>query len=307
MTTGSILLVDDEPIHLEILADFLVPEYKVTCASSGPQALQLIAAAAPDLVLLDVNMPGMDGYELCAQLKARSQTADIPIIFVTALGDVAAEARGLELGAADYVTKPFNPTIVVLRVRNHIALKRARDELERLGTMDGLTGLATRRRFDMALMSEVNRLSRTGALLSLVMLDVDHFKLFNDTYGHVAGDDCLRKVGGAVAAAAQRPADLAARYGGEEFACILPDTDLGGAELIAEAVRQRVASLAIPHAKSSAASHVTASVGFITTFCRMDLAPTTVIAAADRNLYRAKEGGRNRALGGLLTQEEPAQ
>jgi diguanylate cyclase (GGDEF)-like protein len=300
---ATILIVDDEPIQSEILGQLLETDYEVLCANSGREALALMESYRPDLVLLDVMMADLDGYQVLSQAKQNPVTTNIPVIFITALGQYEAEARGLELGAIDYIAKPFNPTIVRMRVRNHLALKQARDELARLATTDGLTGLANRRRFDEALAGEIKRLTRTRAKLSLVLLDVDHFKLFNDLYGHLAGDQCLRLVGQTLKSALHRPADLSARYGGEEFACILPETDEYGAHPVAQAILQRIADLGIPHAESSTGAYVTASIGLVTTSCCPGLGAEAVVAAADADLYRAKQYGRNQVVASVLDTE----
>lgn len=292
----TILVVDDETMNIELLADLLEDDYDVSFATGGEQALALAAGERPDLILLDVLMPGMDGYDVCTRLKQDVVTAGIPVIFVTALGDTEAETRGLDLGAVDYVTKPISPGIVRARIRNHIELKRARDTLARLATTDGLTGLANRRAFDDRLATEHRRLGRSGGELSLILLDIDHFKLFNDTYGHLAGDDCLRQVGRALQGVVRRPADLAARYGGEEFACILPETAAVGALAIAEQIRTAISALNIPHAASRTAGHVTASLGVVTVSCAPDQAVGDIIKAADAGLYRAKEAGRDQVV-----------
>jgi diguanylate cyclase (GGDEF)-like protein len=290
---GTVLIVDDEPSNIEVLAALLEAEYEVVFATNGAQALELVHHAPPDLILLDVMMPGLDGYEVCARLKSDDETAQIPVIFITGLDDVEAETRGLSLGAADYVTKPFSPAIVRARVHNHMAFKRARDVITELAVTDGLTGLANRRRFDETLHREYRRHSRSRATLSLILLDIDYFKTFNDTYGHVAGDDCLRKIAGALAQT-RRVSDLAARYGGEEFACILPETDERGASTVAQAILCGIRVLAIPHAASPVASHVTASLGVVSTLCPSTMTGGEVVQAADVCLYRAKAEGRDR-------------
>ena len=239
-------------------------------------------------------MPGMDGYEVCHRLKDDESTAGIPVIFITGLSDDEAETRGLELGALDYVTKPFSGPIVRQRVRNHIELKRARDEVTRLALTDGLTGIPNRRRFDEVLELEYKRLRRRASLLSLILLDIDFFKAFNDTYGHVAGDLCLRKIADVLLAVINRPADLAARYGGEEFACILPETDLQGATTIAAEIQSGIRKLKIVHAGSRIAGFVTASFGVISVTCMAAMTAVDVVRAADACLYQAKAEGRNR-------------
>ncbi len=292
----TILIVDDEPINIEVLASILESEYEVVFATNGAQALELAATTRPDLVLLDVVMPGMDGYEVCTQLKSNKATAGIPVIFATALGDREAETRGLELGAVDYVTKPINPPTVRMRVRNHVELKQARDKLLELATTDGLTGLANRRRFDDRLDEECRRLQRSRAHLSLIFLDIDHFKAFNDTYGHPAGDNCLRQIGFVCMEAMRRGSDLAARYGGEEFTCILPETDAAGATMVVENIAAGIARLALPHSQSSVSPQVTASFGVFTVTASAQFGAAKLLSAADQCLYRAKREGRNRII-----------
>jgi len=291
---ARILIVDDDPSNVELLADIFDEDYEVLFATDGSKALELAVRSLPDLILLDVLMPGIDGFEVCRQLKESRSTAGISIIFITGMGDMEAETRGLELGAVDYVTKPINPAIVRMRVRNQVELKRARDTLTRLATTDGLTGIANRRHFDDSLVREHARLSRIEGELSLVMCDLDHFKPFNDTYGHILGDDCLRAVAQAIEASMSRPADLTARYGGEEFVCLLPDTDALGALAVAERVRTAIQALAIPHCQSPVADVVTTSIGVATVRCRPGRSVLGVLASADEQLYRAKSEGRNR-------------
>lgn len=289
-----ILIVDDELTNIEVIADIFGEDHEILFATEGEKALEIAATAQPDVILLDVIMPGMDGYEVCRQLKLERQTAGIPVIFITALGDVAAETRGLELGAMDYVTKPFSPAVVNMRVKNQIELKRAREQLTKLASTDGLTGLANRRRFDDVLAHEYARHARSGAELSLVLLDIDYFKAYNDTYGHVSGDDCLRQIARVIDGVVVRATDLAARYGGEEFVCILPETNQSGALAIAEKIRQDIIALAIPHGGSNASHCVTASLGVITARCFPEKSALNIVAQADELLYKAKTGGRNR-------------
>ncbi|MBF0626903.1 MAG: diguanylate cyclase [Magnetococcales bacterium] len=291
---GTVLIVDDEPINIAVLTDVLEDKYEILFATDGAKALELARTAQPDLILLDVMMPDMDGYEVCRLLKEGRETAHLPVIFVTAMTDVDNEARGLELGAMDYITKPVSPPVVRARVRNQIELKHARDQLLRQAVTDGLTGLANRRHFDSVLEKEYLRLARNRGLLSLILFDVDHFKAFNDTYGHLAGDDCLRRIGCVVLHTLTRAADLGARYGGEEFVCILPDTGHDGALALAERLRTEIMALGIPHVKSSAASLVTASLGVVTVRCIAGRSPLHVVAQADEQLYAAKSAGRNR-------------
>ncbi len=292
----TILIVDDTPTNIEIISSVLGTEHEILFATSGRDALALVADQTPDLILLDIMMPDMDGYEVCKRLKADPKTRNIPVIFITALSEEADEARGLEIGAIDYISKPISAPIVRARVRNHLELKRYRDILENLSTLDGLTGIANRRRLDEVLTQEWRRGCRDQSPLSVCMMDIDFFKRFNDHYGHAAGDDCLRRVALALASVARRPADLAARYGGEEFVCVLPDTDPAGAAVLTDRCRVAVAALAIPHAESSAAEHVTISGGVVTQIPTAESSPAQLLEAADRLLYQAKHTGRDRIL-----------
>ncbi len=294
---ATILIVDDSPTNIEVLSKVLEADYEVLFAMDGAHAVALALAEMPDLILLDVMMPHLDGYDVCRLLRDHPSTSTIPVVFVTGLDDEAAESRGLELGAVDYLTKPFNATIVRARVRNQIALKQTRDELRRLSVTDGLTQVANRSHFDGVLEMECRRLARSGGRLGLIMIDIDYFKLFNDTYGHLAGDDCLRRVATVLGTSTRRGSDLTARYGGEEFACILPDTDETGTRVVAERMQAGVAALGISHGASLVAPVVTLSIGLANVLCRPGTSGVDIVALADTALYRAKEGGRNRIAG----------
>ncbi len=296
-----VLIVDDEPLNIEIAAAALESDYEIIFATSGHAALEQAAVEKPDLILLDVMMPDVDGYEICRRLKADSVTRDIPVIFITARSDDSDETKGLDLGAVDYITKPIRPPIVKARVRNHVALKQYRDALARMAKVDGLTGVWNRRAFDEYLDQEWKRAQRSGEPLSLILIDVDHFKKFNDGYGHAAGDDCLRQVAHALKGQIKRPADIVARYGGEEFVCVLPETSAEGAVLLAERMRDAVAALGIPHAHSPTAAIVSISGGVATTRPSAQASIRDLIERADALLYQAKQAGRNRVENGALT------
>ena len=291
---GRILVVDDTPATLIALCELLVEEHEVLFASSGTEALEMALAQPPDLILLDVLMPGMDGYEVCAGLKADSRTADIPVIFITSKGEEPDQARGLAVGAIDYVQKPISPPLVRARVRNHLDLKRKQDRIRGLMILDGLTGIPNRRHFDEILREEWMRGVRNQKPLSLIMIDLDHFKRYNDAYGHAAGDACLQQVAGALRKALQRPVDLVARYGGEEFVCLLPETDAPGALKLAARIKEEVAALALPHRDSPTTSRVTLSQGVATALPVAEGQPESLLLAADTALYDAKRGGRDR-------------
>lgn len=288
---ATVLLVDDVPANLSLLSGILLDDYRIQLATSGAKALELVAASAPDLILLDVMMPEMDGHEVCKRLKSNPATRDIPVLFVTAQNQIEDEELGLTLGAMDYIHKPISPPIIKARVRNHIALKLQTDALKRLTRVDGLTNVSNRRHFDDTLDSEMQRAQRTRNHLSVLMIDVDYFKPFNDHYGHGAGDQCLKQIAQAMQSEVSRPMDLLARYGGEEFVALLPGTDLKGACKVAEALREAVAALHIPHAYSPVAEHVTICVGVAA--CNGPALTADLLGQADQALYQAKQAGRN--------------
>ena len=298
-----LLVVDDQPVNIQVLYQAFAADHQILMATGGEQALALCVAQQPDLVLLDVVMPGMDGHEVCRRLKADAATRDIPIIFVTAHSDEAAETLGLELGAADFISKPINPKIVRARVRTQLTLKAQSDLLRQWVYIDGLTGVFNRRHFDERLASEWGRAERTGTALSVVLLDVDFFKRYNDRYGHQAGDDCLRSVAACLKACIKRPGDLVARYGGEEFVCLLPDTDLAGAMVVARHLGAAVHALQIAHADSAAAAVVTVSLGVCCQSSRpvrQAAGAAALLRQADSQLYLAKSSGRHQACGAEL-------
>lgn len=291
---ARLLIVDDEPINIRMLDAMLRDDYDISVAASGEQALKRASMTPPDLILLDIQMSGMDGYEVCRRLKESEDTRNIPVIFITAKTDISEEIHGLELGAVDYITKPFHPTIVRVRLRNHLELKRQRDLLNRLSSLDGLTGIANRRYFDSYLTQEWSRTVRSADEISLIMIDVDHFKPFNDNYGHSAGDDCLKAISRALTEVVPRSTDLVARYGGEEFVCVLSSTGLEGAAKVAEKLRTNTEALAIPHAYSTTSPVVTISVGCATAKPGVtEMLSTDLLLVADRQLYLAKKSGRN--------------
>lgn len=295
-TRKSILVVDDEPLNVRALHQVLGSDHEVFMATSGAQALTLCSQRPIDLVLLDVMMPEMDGHQVCASLKANPATRSIPIIFVTAQASPEDETRGLEAGAVDFITKPINASVVRARVRTHLLLKAQSDVLRKMALVDGLTGVPNRRSFDDRLALEWNACRRAQSSVSLLFIDVDKFKAFNDIYGHQAGDACLARLGELLAAAMERPRDFAARYGGEEFACVLPDTPLQGALKKAEDIRREVETLAMVHAEGIN-SVVTLSIGVASVMPDDGLQERDLIAAADKALYDAKLAGRNRIAG----------
>jgi diguanylate cyclase (GGDEF)-like protein len=292
----KLLIVDDQAINIQVIYQAFSADHQLFMATSGAQALAQCESQQPDLVLLDVEMPDMDGYEVCERLKAHPATRDIPVIFVTAHSDEAAEARGLDCGAVDFVSKPINPKILRARVKSHVTLKLQSDLLRSWAYLDGLTGVHNRRYFDEQLTIEWGRAQRNNSAISVVILDVDFFKRYNDHYGHQAGDDCLRRVATAVGESLKRPADQVARYGGEEFVCLLPDTDLAGATRVAQHIGRQVFALQIDHADSAVAPFVSVSLGVCSRPAHAGGGglPLELLRQADAQLYIAKAGGRNR-------------
>ena len=297
----KLLVVDDQPINIQVMYQIFGSEFQVFMATSGAQALAICKDNPPDLVLLDIVMPGMDGFEVCTLLKADNATRNIPVIFVTAHTDAVQETHGLDVGAVDFITKPVNPVVVRARVKTHLMLKLQSDVMRKLVFLDGLTGVFNRRYFDQQLAMEMARSVRNQSPLALIMLDVDFFKRYNDHYGHQAGDDCLRQIAATIKEGLRRPADLVARYGGEEFACILPETDFDDAMTLARDLELRVRNKNIPHAASDAATTVTISLGVAgRRGVNSSGEAGALLATADAQLYLAKNSGRGRACGELM-------
>jgi diguanylate cyclase (GGDEF)-like protein len=299
-----ILMVDDQPIQIQVMHRVFREDCEVFMATSGEQALELCQRAPPDLILLDLMMPGMDGFQVCRALKQAPETAEVPILFITAQADAVDQVKALEAGAVDFISKPVNPTLVRARVRTHLTLKAQSDLLRDMAYADVLTGIPNRRAFDERLQTEWRRAQRYGTELAVLMLDVDHFKNYNDRLGHPQGDVCLRAVADAIISVTYRGHDLVARYGGEEFVCLLPGCGLETAVEKGERLRVAVEDLRVPHPDSSVGPYVTISLGAAAIQPKQGLDPSSVLAMADESLYRAKESGRNRVeppLGSALT------
>lgn len=292
----TILLVDDEKANLKILSDLLKSDAKTIVAKSGEQAICKAHDMKPDIILLDVVMPDMDGFEVIKKLKNDPATQAIPVIFVTGLTDANFEEKGLELGACDYIQKPFHSAIVRARVQLHLQLLKQRQMLEELALLDPLTAIANRRKYEQILDAEWRSSVRSGEPLSLALIDIDSFKLFNDNQGHAAGDRALEQVAKCIQEQLKRPRDLVARIGGEEFIVVLPNTDAVAANTLLNQCRVAIESLKISHPKSTPYQVVTISSGGITcrpnTQCKKD----EVLNSADTMLYEAKSAGRNKVL-----------
>ena len=292
----KVLVADDDAINRQVLGELLKPEYTVLLAKNGEQALDLAARHAPDLILLDVLMPDMDGYEVLRRLRGDPQTEHISVIFISGLDRPEDEANGLNLGASDYIAKPFNATVVTARVALHLQVVRQRRMLERLANIDGLTELANRRRFDEVYQAEWTRAQASPRPLSLALLDIDCFKQYNDHYGHPAGDRVLRSVARTAASFMRRPTDLAARYGGEELVLLMPDTDALQAQHLVGCICQGIEQLTITHGASQVAPVLTVSVGGATMADFGAGTAADLLQAVDNELYSAKRAGRNRVV-----------
>ncbi len=316
----DILIVDDRSENILVLESLLEGlDLNIIKANSGNEALGKLLEYDFALVLLDVQMPGMDGFETAELMRGSDKTRHIPIIFITAINKTQkCMFRGYEIGAVDYLFKPIEPLILKSKVKVFIELHKQKElikkqtkmlekkvkeltelqktnwNLERISSFDGLTGISNRRRFDEVIKIEWKRTMREKAPFSLIMIDIDHFKEFNDNYGHLAGDDCLRKVAKVIVTSVNRPADFVARYGGEEFVVVLPNTDQEGILFIAERIRKNVESLAIKHGYSSVSPYVTISLGVTTEIPKLNRTIEEFIENADKALFRAKQTGRNK-------------
>lgn len=296
MNRKCILIVDDESANIQSLAAALGgagadAPYTLRFAKTGEQALLMAHSAQPDLILLDVVLPGMNGLATLAKLQADPLTHGIPVIFVTARDEIDEEASGLELGAVDYITKPFSPAIVRARVRTHLELKSQREFEAQRARIDGLTGIANRRAFDeqMGRYWAIPPSQLPPAFLKLLLIDVDYFKRYNDRAGHGAGDECLRQLARSLQQTFERNHELVARLGGEEFAVLIQ-----GGSLVQHAQRalDAVAAMALTHPDSPLGARVTVSVGALERSVESD--PEALLQAADVLLYQAKQQGRNR-------------
>ncbi len=292
-----VLVVDDVPANCRVLMESLRSDYDVDIATSGKQALEMVIVNQPDLILLDIMMPEMDGYEVCSRLKQDVTLQDIPVIFFTAKNNREDEAKGFEWGVVDYIAKPFYIPVVKARIRSHLEQKKKRDLLIKLASVDPLTGIPNRRHFTDVFEVEWRRARRGGTAISLMLMDVDYFKQYNDTYGHSAGDECLKRIAQSLHHSLKRPGDCAARIGGEEFAILLPETDTLGAAIIADRIRLDIEALNIPHSGSEALGHVTISAGVATCTPTEEMERQALLNAADEMLYQAKKRGRNQVLG----------
>ena len=285
----QILVIDDsKPIHALIKALLVDDPVDIHSATDAAYGMVLAASVHPDLILLDVDMPATDGFDACRQLKANPETADIPVIFLTALSSVEEKVRGLELGAVDYITKPFNAAELHVRVRGSLRTSHLIHLLEAKAMIDSLTGLGNRAMFDQRLAAEIALRIRFNNPLACILIDVDNFKTINDNYGHPFGDHALQKIAGVISEIC-RAEDVACRYGGEEFAIITPHTNAVDAAMLAD--RMRIAIAAIPFVQHGSSFTITSSCGVAEAGATYD---RTMLKRADDAMYHSKQKGRNR-------------
>ena len=296
-TRATLLIVDDSTTNIEILVSLLKDDYRIKIAKNGTKALEVVRKSNEiDLILLDVVMPEMDGYSVCKELKNDPKTSHIPVVFITSNDMAQDEEYGLRLGAIDYIKKPFHPTIVKMRVQNHVNTKLKSDMLEKLSSYDGLTHIPNRRFFDEKYTSMYNKAKKEQKTLAVMMLDIDFFKPYNDNYGHGKGDETLIKVAQALSHTLKRPEDIVARYGGEEFVIIIEDINKEGALKVAKKLIRSIEDLAIEHNYSQVSSVVTISVGVAHADTNSRLSKEELLKSADDALYEAKKSGRNRCI-----------
>lgn len=289
----KILIIDDSPVQANFLKTILVPEYDVTVTNTAESGLEQLRTGEYSLILLDVIMPGMDGFQLLKALQEEDRHA--PVILITSLNDIDNEEKGLTLGAVDYITKPFHPVIVRARVHTHVKLYQYRAQIERAATVDQLTGAANRRRYDEVSLKRWQDAIRLGIPFSICMFDIDKFKVYNDTFGHPAGDKVIASVAQSASALLRRGTDFFARYGGEEFVALI----LGGNAQTdfdhMKRVRQAVEDLHIPH-NPEISPWVTISIGGITVIPKVGDSYGVYLKMADAMLYDAKRFGRNQVV-----------
>lgn len=289
----TILVVDDNISVIKMLSSILQSQGDIIFATTGEAGIKLAKERKPNLILLDIEMPGISGYEVCRFLKRDPETSETPVIFVTAHTSMEKEIEALEAGAVDFITKPMNPLVVQARVKTHLKLQEYNENIRKIAERDGLTGLYNRRYFDEMMDKEIQRHRRQQNFLTLAIIDVDHFKAYNDTYGHQAGDSCLKRIASSIRDSAQRAGEISARYGGEEFAVILPNVDDDNALKYGSWLCNKINELELPHKKSPTSDHVTISIGLCAVIPDGDFDKDKFISLADQALYEAKDKGRN--------------
>ena len=288
----TILIIDDSDVNIATLLRILSPDYKTLIAKSGNEGIELAKSISPDLIILDIVMPDMDGFDTIVALKKAVSTRYIPVIFVTALSNPEDETKGLLLGGSDYITKPFSPEVVKLRVKNQIRILEYIKKIEQLNRIDQLTGLPNRRSFHERLLSEWKLAIREETSISLLVMDLDHFQKCNDKFGHLMGDTVLQKVAKIIDGISKRPTDFSARWGGEEFIVLLPKTDSEDAQEIAKLICSSVENKVITF-NNGLSTKITISIGVNTHKPTQDCSLNDFLHYADNALFSAKRNGRN--------------
>ncbi|MCL2293298.1 MAG: diguanylate cyclase [Spirochaetes bacterium] len=291
----KICLVDDNMTNLTLARDILKTSYKVYPAPSAAKFFEIIENIRPDLILMDVDMPQMSGYEAVQILKNDERFANIPVIFLTAKTDEESELKGFKLGAVDYITKPFHQSIVKARIATHLTIVEQRRIIEKISLTDPLTQIPNRRFFDSEMAKEWKRAIRDGLSIGLMMIDADYFKKFNDEHGHQQGDAALQTLATVISSSIKRGTDFAARWGGEEFAVLLPNTGDDGISKVAENIRLNVEKTAVPCVDDpSQGLNITVSLGCASIKPSDADSIEDFVKKADSALYTAKQKGRNR-------------
>lgn len=292
---ATILIVDDMTTNLLILSDVLKEDYNLKIAKDGKKCLEILETHHKDidLILLDIEMPGQNGYEVCKLIKENDKTKDIPVIFVTAKSSEEDEEYGLNVGAIDYIIKPFSKVVIKTRIKNQIKLREKTYLLEQLSMNDGLTNIKNRRFFDEIFEKTFAKVKRELTNLAVMMIDIDFFKLYNDNYGHGKGDEALKIVARTLKENLKRPTDLVARYGGEEFVVLLENIDENGLNTVATSLVEAVRAQNIKHEYSAVAPFVTISVGICYFDAKNILSKTEVLLKADEALYKVKQQGKD--------------
>lgn len=290
----KILIIDDAKDNRTMLSELLMPQRKIILAKDGAQGLSLALKHIPDLILLDVMMPGISGHQVIRSLKSDDRTMHIPVIFISAKISADDEKYGLDLGAVDYISKPFHPAIVKARVKNVLREQRNKKLLEQLALVDSLTEIYNRRFYELDVRKLWSASRRDEMPLSVALIDIDFFKSYNDEYGHLSGDDALKIVAQHIKQQLKRPHDVIARYGGEEFVVLLPDTQREDAQRIMTEICLSVEQLQLAHCSSAVSHYVTVSIGGATLTPKDETSHEGFIKHVDQFLYQAKAQGRNR-------------
>ena len=294
---AKVLIVDDDPIQLHLIVNFLASEdYELYIAKNRRDVFNILELKAIDLILLDINLPDGNGIDICREIRSMREFSDeLSIVFMTGEHSNEKEAEGLSVGANDYIYKPVNHQVLKARIKLQLKQLRQTKLLSHYAKVDALTELGNRRAFDEQIVMEIKRGQREGLPVSLLTLDIDFFKAYNDNYGHPQGDKCLREVAQCIKSECRRPADFAFRIGGEEFAVVLFNTSVSGASVFAEKIRRSLQERALKHEYSPVSENVTVSIGISDTLLsQYDV--TELISDSDTMLYRAKEAGRNQAV-----------